>query len=191
MADFTRYSVPLLACFAESYKQHDSRRDAAFRRNGGDTQSSTDPDENVLSAAVEMRRRGLTEAEFRQSVVDSLTDIVNTVDLQSSEDIRDLEYVSRSILNYGIYDLTHLTSEEAGLSVIEQNVTAALVNFEPRIVKESVQVTREVVFNDVNQSLRLSIFAELSSKPMEIPVEFVAEVDMSMGKVTISSGLKR
>ena len=190
MIDYTRYTVPVLSCFAESYKRHDARREARadVLAEGG---AHADDDDNGLSAAIEMRRRGLTEAEFRQTVIDSLTAIVNTVDLLSSEDIRDLEYVSRSILNYGIYDLTHLTSEDAGLSVIEQNITAALVNFEPRIRKDSVQVTREMVFNDVNQTLRLSIFAELSCKPMEIPVEFVAEVDMSVGKVNISSGLKR
>ena len=139
----------------------------------------------MLSAAVRMRRRGFTETQIRQSVIDNMIDIVNTIDLQSSVELKDLEYASKSVLNYGIYDLTHLTSDDSNLPMVEQSVTAALINYEPRIRKETVQVRRDVEFNDVVQKLRLSIYAEVSYHPLDIPIEFVAEIDLSSGKVGI------
>ena len=132
-----------------------------------------------------MRRRGFTETQIRQSVIDNMIDIVNTIDLQSSVELKDLDYASKSILNYGIYDLTHLTSDDSNLPMVEQSVTAAIINYEPRIRKESVHVRRDVEFNDVVQKLRLSIYAEVSYHPLDIPIEFVAEIDLSSGKVGI------
>lgn len=196
MSNLSRYTVPLMSCFRDAYENRDSRSEKvewrAERRAGVAQETpAAEEGERVLSAAVRMRRRGFTEAQIRQNVIDSLVDIVNTVDLQSAVDLDDLPYVSRSVLNYGIYDLTHLTSDDSNLPMVERNVTAAIINFEPRIRKETLQVRQEVEFNDTVQKLRLSIYAEVSFHPLDVPVEFVAEVDLGSGKVNINktSGL--
>lgn len=189
MSELSRYAVPLMHSFRDAYENRDSRQEKvewrADPRANQSPDSEGDEGERVLSAAVRMRRRGFTETQIRQSVIDNMIDIVNTIDLQSSQDIKDLEYASKSIINYGIYDLTHLTSDDSNLPMVEQSVTAALINFEPRIRKESVHVRRDVEFNDVVQKLRLSIYAEVSYHPLDIPIEFVAEIDLSSGKVGI------
>lgn len=189
MSELSRYAVPLMHSFRDAYENRDSRQEKvewkADPRETANAAADSDGNERVLSAAVRMRRRGFTETQIRQSVIDNMIDIVNTIDLQSSLEFKDLEYASKSILNYGIYDLTHLTSDDSNLPMVEQNVTDAIINYEPRIRKESVQVRRDVEFNDVVQKLRLSIYAEVSYHPLDIPIEFVAEIDLSSGKVGI------
>jgi type VI secretion system protein ImpF len=171
-----RYRVPLLHCFRDAYARGDARKDP---------NKSKDTD-LVLSAAASLRRRGLSEAEIRQSVMESLVDIVNTIDLQSIIEMSDLDYASKSIVNYGIYDVSHLTSEDAGVDAIEQNMIAALLCFEPRIRRDSLQITREARFDDVTQKLLLSVYAEVSYQPLDIPLEFVAEIDLGSSKIIVS-----
>jgi type VI secretion system protein ImpF len=171
-----RYRVPLLHCFRDAYARGDARKDQSKSKSG----------ELVLSAAASLRRRGLSEAEIRQSVMESLVDIVNTIDLQSAVDMSGLEYASKSIVNYGIYDISHLTSEDAGVDAIEQNMIAALLCFEPRIRRDSLQITREARFDDVAQKLLLSVYAEVSYEPLDVPLEFVAEIDLGSSKIIVS-----
>ena len=193
MSELTRYAVPLMHSFRDAYDNRDSRLEKvesrAEARKPVQGVGEADEGERVLSAAVRMRRRGFTETQIRQSVIDNLIDIVNTIDLQSAVDLKDLPYASRSVLNYGIYDLTHLTSDDSNLPLVEKNVTAALINFEPRIRKETIQVKRDMEFNDTVQKLRLSIYAEVSYHPLDIPIEFVAEIDLSSGKVGIGKAV--
>jgi type VI secretion system protein ImpF len=193
MSEFARYAVPLMHSFRDAYENRDSRQEKvqwkAEAQKDPDTGSGSDDGERVLSAAVRMRRRGFTETQIRQSVIENLIDIVNTIDFQSASEIKDLEYVSKSVLNYGIYDLTHLTSDDSNLPMVEQNVTNAIINYEPRIRKETVHVKRDVEFNDTVQKLRLSIYAEVSYHPLDIPIEFVAEIDLSSGKVGIGKAV--
>jgi type VI secretion system protein ImpF len=193
MSELSRYAVPLMHSFRDAYENRDSRQEKvewrAETRQSSDEEANADEGERVLSAAVRMRRRGFTETQIRQSVIDNLIDIVNTIDLQSAVEIKDLEYASRSVLNFGIYDLTHLTSDDSNLPMVEKNVTAAIINYEPRIRKETVHVRRDMEFNDTVQKLRLSIYAEVSYHPLDIPIEFVAEIDLSSGKVGIGKAV--
>ena len=189
MSELNRYSAPLMHCFRDAFENRDSRIEKtewrAETRQGLSGPDKPEEGERALTAGVRMRRKGLTESQIRQSVIDNLVDIVNTIDLQSAIDLQDLPYVSKSILNYGIYDLTHLTADDSNLPLVEQNVTAAIIHFEPRIRKDTIQVHRKTEINDLVQKLRMSIYAEVSYHPLDLPVEFVAEVDLSSGKVMI------
>lgn len=191
MTGYERYRVPLLDCFREAFLNNDSRKEKPSRRvDRGNSSAGTpfqkeEPDGRPLSAEASTARRGLTEAEVRASVTENLVNIVNTIDMQSSEDITDLSYVSRSILNYGIYDLTHLTSNDAAPEEIERNIVSAIVQYEPRIRRDSVDVRHILEFNETSQKLKLSISAEISFHPLDVPIDIVTEVDLSSSKVAI------
>ena len=42
-------------------------------------------------------------------------------------------------------------------------------------------------FDDVNQKLMFEINAEMACKPVDIPLEFVAEIDVGSGKMKFSN----
>ena len=61
------------------------------------------------------------------------------------------------------------------------------VNNEPRFVPESMEVKLREEFDDVNQKLMFEINAEMACKPVDIPLEFVAEIDVGSGKMKFSN----
>ncbi len=85
----------------------------------------------------------------------------------------------------------HLTSEDSRVSEIERNIVAALLCYEPRIRRDSLQVEWSQRIDDVQQKIRLSSSAEVDSRPVNIPVDFTAEVDLSACTAVIARGAER
>ncbi len=180
MAEEVRYHVPLMHAFRDAFRKGDSRRPP---RDEGD--------ERTPSQAEAVRRRGLGETQIRDMVIEDIGAILTTIDLQSAVQIDDLPNVSRSILNFGLYDIMHLTSEDSRVSEIERNIVAALMCYEPRIRRDSLHVEWSQRIDDVQQKIRLSISAEVNNRPVNIPVDFTAEVDLSSCTAVIAQGTER
>lgn len=189
MAQSDRFRNPLLACFKDAHDNGDAQQEKVFsrsnRKESSELLQEAGQGEAVLSAAGRFNRRGMTEAEFRQSILESLSDIVSTIDLQSALDLDGLPHVTRSVINYGLFDITHLTSDDANFSDIERNIVGALTFYEPRLIAQSIAVTTSTEFNDVSQKLKIAVHAEASHDRHVVPLEFVAEIDLGSSKVTI------
>ncbi|HEU4463229.1 MAG TPA: aminotransferase class IV, partial [Solirubrobacterales bacterium] len=56
------------------------------------------------------QRRGADEAVLKRNLAVDLLALVNTIDLSSAVDLDDFEHVGRSVLNFGLRDVAHLTS---------------------------------------------------------------------------------
>ncbi|MBK8456312.1 MAG: type VI secretion system baseplate subunit TssE [Phyllobacteriaceae bacterium] len=173
-----RFQIPIMHCFREAFAHGDARKYNAAPNSA--------ESERFLSQRAAARRKGLSDTEIRSAVRDDLVNLVSTIDLQSAVDLDGFEHVARSVINYGLYDIGHLTSEDAEISGLEDNITAALASFEPRIKAQSLHVERNVAFNAVEQKVSFSISAEISNRPLDVPIDFVAEIDMSVGKVKIA-----
>lgn len=183
MNEQVRYHVPLLHAFRDAYEKGDSRK--ARPSGGGDAEG------HALSEDESVRRRGLSETQVRDAVLNDIGTIFSTIDLQSAVDIADLDYVSKSIVNFGLYDIMHLTSEDARIAEIEGNIVAAVLSYEPRVRGDSLHVEKSERIDDVGQKIRLSIYAEVSNRPVNIPVDFTAEVDLSTGAAGITQAVER
>ncbi|MBY3347983.1 type VI secretion system baseplate subunit TssE [Rhizobium laguerreae] len=180
MAEQIKYHAPLMNAFRMSYEKGDSRK---VRLN--------DDGETALSETDAIRRRGMSEAQIRDIVLDDLSKIFSTIDLRSVLDIDDLPYVLKSVINFGLYDIMHLTSEDMGLAEIEKNILSALRSYEPRLRAGSLSVNRSEELDDVAQKIRLAVYAEVSNRPIDIPIGFTAEVDLSSCKTTVTRGFDR
>lgn len=170
------FSAPLMHAFRAAFEAGDSAKNVEIRSGG----------ERVLSGRRSAHRRGADEAGLRKDLVIDLLSLLNTVDLGSSVDLDGLDYVQKSIVNFGLYDIAHLTSEEMGVEQISQDLMAALAHYEPRLLEETLSVDRDIDFDDVNQKVRFIVSAEMHCAPLDVPVEFVADVDTSTGKVNLS-----
>jgi type VI secretion system protein ImpF len=142
--------------------------------------------ERVLSRRSALARRGVDETLLKRNLVADLLSLINTIDLGSATDLSDLSYVSQSILNYGLPDLARLTSEQVEVDEIANNLRAALLQHEPRLVSESLHIEREQAFDDVNQRIRFNVSADMFCQPVDVPIEFVAEIEIASGKVVLS-----
>lgn len=171
-----RFQIPIMFAFRDAFDARDARKRIEERRDG----------EKVISGRGSLKRRGADETVLKRNLTVDLLALVNTIDLGSATDLDDFEHVGRSVLNFGLQDVAHLTSEELGIDAIARNLAAALIQHEPRFDADTLQVVRDREFDDVNQRIRFTVSAEMSSKPLDIPIEFVAEIDIGSGKVQLT-----
>jgi len=162
--------------FRDAFASKDAKRKITERVGG----------EKVLSGRGSLKRRGANESILKRDLAIDLSSLVNTIDLSSSVDLSDFDYVSKSVLNFGLYDVAHLTSDEMAVGEIASDLINALIHHEPRINRETLSVVRSTEFDETNQKMRYEISAEMLSKPLDIPLEFIAEVDIASGKVQLS-----
>lgn len=162
--------------FRSSFEAGDSNKTVEVR-DGGD---------RVLAGRRASHRRGSDEAGLRRDLALDLISLLNTIDLGSSIDLQDTEYVRKSILNYGLYDVAHLTSEEREVEEIGQDLAATIAYYEPRLRQDSLIVERDIEFDDVEQKVRFMVSAEMYCAPLDVPIEFVADVDTATGKISLS-----
>lgn len=173
--DSASFQAPLMSAFREAFEARDSKDRSVHVVDG----------ERVIEGRQSRQRRG-DEAALKRDLSVDLLALVNTINLASSVDLAEQDYVKRSILNFGLPDVTHLTSEEVGVDQIRDQLVASLNAFEPRIIPETLNVDKEVLRNDVDQRVRFSVACEMICSPVDVPVDFVAELEISSGKVNLT-----
>lgn len=169
-----RLQIPLMFAFRDAYEKRDATRVEDVRIHG----------ERVIANRNSMRR-GATESVLKQDLGTDLGSLMDTINLGSAVALDELPYVSRSILNYGLPDLSPITAGTDSVDTIGVNLKAALLRHEPRLNRKSLSVQRNGDSEDAGQRVRFRVHAELISRPLDIPVEFVAEVDVGAGKVFV------
>lgn len=167
---------PLMYAFRDAFDEKDARKRIEERVNG----------ERRVSRRSALSRRGTDETLLKRNLVFDLLSLVNTIDLGSAIDISDFDYVKRSILNYGLPDLARLTSEEFEVDQIAGDLRRALLQHEPRLIPETLRIERNDDFDDLNQRIRFNVSAEMACRPVDVPIEFVAEIEIASGKVVLS-----
>lgn len=173
----TQLQIPLMYAFREAHKARDAKVDGTTYKDG----------QRVLTDRSAARRRGANEAQLKRNLEIDLVQLANTINMAACMDLDDLDHVRRSVLNYGVVDLSNLTSEDIRVQKIPQQLARALINNEPRFVPETMNVKLREEFDDVNQKLLFEINAEMACKPVDIPLEFVAEIDVGSGKMKFSN----
>jgi type VI secretion system protein ImpF len=169
-----QFQAPIMSAFRHAFEAHDARR----------REIKTIKGERVI-AGRQSQGRG-DEAALKRDLSIDLVALLNTTDLGSVEDPSDFPYVRQSIINFGLYDVAHLVSEEVGVDAIADDLAASLKEFEPRLDTETLTIERSETDDDVNQRVRFSVSAEMFCTPANLPVDFVAEVEIGSGKVQLS-----
>ena len=91
----------------------------------------------------------------------------------------------KSILNFGFPDLASRSIDERAVSDISRQIEATLATFEPRLAKSSIKARRDDSVAADELRVRFLVSAELRVQPLDVPVEFTAEVELDSGKVRI------
>ena len=144
-------------------------------------------DDNPGEERESRQAQVFSERELHDSVVRDLQWLLNSDNLTSGIDLGDYPEVGRSVLNYGIPDLSGKTIFSADVPAIEQAVREAIINFEPRILPHSLRVG---VFVDTeamsHNRLTFEIRGELWAKPVPLELFLLTEVDLETGSVTVA-----
>jgi type VI secretion system protein ImpF len=170
------FQVPLMLAFREAFQEGDAKKRIEERVDG----------ERVVSGRGALRRRGVDEALLKRDLAVDLVSLANTIDLASAIDISDLDFVTRSILNFGLPDFAALTSLDGGVSGIGQELRNALLAHEPRLRSETIQVEKVSEVDDETHRVSFAVTAEMACNPVDVPLEFLAEVDIGSGNLRLS-----
>jgi type VI secretion system protein ImpF len=147
-----------------------------------DRLTDNDPEKKVEPAGA----RGVDEAGLRELVRRDLTWLFNTTHLGCTMDLAPYPEVQRSVLNFGILDLTGKTLSSVDPERLEREVREALLYFEPRLLHDSLAV--QVVTGQSrtgSTALIIEISGELWAEPLPLNFHLRTEVDFESGRVAL------
>lgn len=172
-----RLSPPLMFAFRAAHEEKDARRKIDLRDGAGD---------RVVAPRRVAARTAITEHGLRRQVLRDLESLMNAVALESTQDLSEFPQVRKSVLNFGCPDISNRTIDEARLSEIREELQTALTTYEPRLVRETVAVTRDTDVDTAELRLRYVVRADLMCTPVNVPVEFFADVEFDTGSIVVS-----
>ena len=172
-----RLSPPLMYAFRSAHAARDATAKIDQRDEAG---------ERIISGRRTAGRSPITEQSLRREVARDLEALMNTVALESSEDLTEFDCVRKSVLNFGLPDIVHRTIDETSADDIKDEIKAALKHFEPRLTPDSVQAVRDKAIDNIELKIRFVVQADLRCEPVNVPVEFIADVDVDGNAIEIN-----
>ena len=172
----THVSPPLMHAFRAAHEAKDATSEINLRTEGG---------ERVIAGRRLRPRQAITEQMLRREVARDLDALLNTVAMESTVDMAEAPYVRKSILNFGLPDIASLTIEAVEVKRIPEEIKAALINFEPRLAAASLEIERDMSVDPDELKVRFLVRADLTCYPIQIPVEFVADI-IESGKIVVN-----
>ena len=143
-------------------------------------------DEEPSKSAESREQRVMSVTQLKRSVMRDLKWLLNADRLESTLPLDHLPHVRRSVLNYGLLDVTGKTASAIDATLLERAVRQSILDFEPRILPPSLRV--RVVKKDLQQynNIIFEITGEIWFQPMSEPLYLKTVLDLELGKVEIS-----
>lgn len=143
-----------------------------------DRLSDDDPQQKVESRD----RRVISLQRLRECVRRDLGWLLSAGHLQTLVDLDNYPEVKRSVLNYGVPDIAGMTLAGMQPRAIAQAFQEAIVQFEPRLLPDTVKVSlREASDSSDRNALLFEIEADLLLDQEVQPVLWQSEVDLESG----------
>ena len=172
-----RLSPPLMLAFRNAYAARDGRQKLDLRDESG---------ERVIASRRTSGRTPISESLLRREVAHDLEILLNTVALEWTDDLARHERVRVSILNFGFPDIAHRSIDEISVDDLKDEITSVLMTYEPRLERDTIRTRRDKTIGAEELKLRFVVHADLHCEPLNIPIEFIADVDLDSGNIQIS-----
>lgn len=131
--------------------------------------------------------RTLSPARLRESVRRDLVWLFNTTHLQALLNLVEFPLVAHSVLNFGLPDLAGRTISSLDPEELAQTIRQAIVDFEPRLGRNSVRVRPIVDKEKMNQNaLSFEVEADLWAQPIPLRLFLRTAIDLENGTVDVS-----
>jgi type VI secretion system protein ImpF len=170
-----RLAPPLMHAFRAAHAARDAKLEVDIRDAG----------ERVIAPRRMTARAPISEQELRKLVDSDLAALLNTTNLDSAEDLSAAPEVRKSVLNFGFPELARRTIDEGGVLDIAREIETALADFEPRLVRNSIKARRDPLVEPEQLRVRFLVNAELRIEPVNLPVEFIAELELDSGRIKV------
>ena len=171
-----RYQLSLMHVFRAAHADRDAKKAASRVEDGHRT----------LTERSKERRHGTDEGTLRRHLNRDLASLMNTVNLDATVPLDDLPYLKKSIVNFGFGDLTNVADTANGPQIIADTIKRTLCHYEPRLIAGTVEVTVSTKRDVVSNRLTFEISGEMAASPVDIPLQFIAELDDGVGKIQMT-----
>ena len=168
--------VSLLHIFRTAAESGDARQDRQVYQDG----------DRQLTLRSQQARATADEGTLRRHLSIDLANLMNTIRLDAVIDLSDASYVERSVVNYGFRDMSSLTQSQETTSKIVESIRHTLTMYEPRLIPETIEIVLSEGGEQSDQRLSFEVTAEMIADPVDIPLDFVAEVDLGAGKMKMT-----
>ena len=172
-----RLSPPLMLAFRSAHTARDAKKKIDLRDEFG---------ERVIAGRRNSGRFPISEALLRREVARDLESLLNTIALESTQDLTGHPSVRSSILNYGFPDIAHRSIDEISVDDLKDEIATVLMTYEPRLDRETIRARRDKTVTAEELKLRFVVHADLRCEPLNVPVEFIADVDIESGDIQIN-----
>ena len=134
-----------------------------------------------------LQSRVLSRKAYRDGVLRDLQWLLNATNLDASIDFAGHPEARRSVLNFGLPPLSGNLASNVDRSQLEAAIRRAIVEFEPRILPQSVdvQVSAAEKTLDVHNILSVTIRGELWSIPYPLEILLRSDIDLETGQVVL------
>ena len=144
--------------------------------------------DDMPEARTESREaRVLSLTQLRASVMRDVAWLLNTVNLAASQDLSSFRDVEHSTVNFGIPEMAGRSAAGRNIKELERAVRQALIDFEPRILRDTLRVTVRLQPDQMSRhALTFVIEGDLWAQPVPLNIYLKTEVDLETGTVTVT-----
>lgn len=131
--------------------------------------------------------RVMTRQQMRQAVLRDLAWLFNATQSLKPAEVAGLDEVRGSVINYGLPSLSGTTVTSVDTGSLEQQIRRAILDFEPRIMAETLRVQTVAVDSllDQHNTLSLQITGNMWAQPVPFELMLRTEVDLETGQVQL------
>ena len=131
-------------------------------------------------------KRVLSMSRLRECVLRDVAWLFNSSRMTDDETDARYPFVARSVINYGLPALAGATARSLEISDLERNLRQAILDFEPRILRNSLRVRAELTEERMSHNaLTFEIEGDLWAKPLPLQMYLKTEIDLESGQVKI------
>jgi type VI secretion system protein ImpF len=144
-------------------------------------------DDEPAKAEESREKRVISASRLRDCVARDISWLLNCVNLGLDEELADYPDVARSVLNFGIPDLTGMALAGVDATVLQRQIREAILAFEPRLTASSLRVIVQTDTKRMDrQSVVFNIESEMWAQPIPLNLYLKTEVDLETGKFNVS-----
>ena len=132
-------------------------------------------------------QQSMSQKEFKDAVIRDLGWLLNSVSLDVCVDLEPYPEVRRSVLNYGMPDISGHTSSTINVKTVESSLKQAIREFEPRIIRNSLRVKVHSDPSDMsNNSLVFEIEGAVFGQPSPFQIVLRSELNLECGEFSVT-----
>ncbi len=131
-------------------------------------------------------QQSMSQKQFKEAVIRDLGWLLNSVALDVCEDLEKYPEVQRSVLNFGLPDMSGHTSSNVIIRTMESTIKSVIQQFEPRIINNSLKVKIHSNPEEMSHnSLVIEIAGAVFGQPSPFQVVLKSELNLECGEFQV------